>query len=62
MGDCMGENSLRSNPKEKTHIDKINKDKMNFRVINHYPENKIGNSNDIEKRLFHIFKKYENLS
>jgi len=38
------------------------KDKHAFKVLNRYSENKITNSKDIEKRLFQIFKKYENLS
>ena len=62
MGDVMVEKSLKINPKEEIYIDQINKDKMNFRVINHYPENKISKSKDIEKRLFDVFKKYEKMS
>ena len=58
----MIENILKSNDKSKIHIDKISKDKMNFRVINRYPENKNGSSKDIEKRLFDVFKKYEKTS
>ena len=41
------------------HIDTINEGKMNFKVINRYPENNSKNTKDIEKRLFEIFKKYE---
>ena len=62
MGDCMIKNGLKDNEKTKTPIDKISKDKMNFRVVNRYPENKISNSKDIEKRLFDVFKKYEKMS
>ncbi|MCL2838175.1 MAG: hypothetical protein FWE04_03790 [Oscillospiraceae bacterium] len=44
---------------EQKHIDTISKDKMNFRVINYYPEDKFINRKYIEKRLFDVFKKYE---
>ena len=62
MGDSMSDNVSNNNESSKIHIDKINKDKMNFRIINRYPEHKINNSKDIEKRLFDVFKKYEKMS
>ena len=49
----------KDNLKNNIHIDIINKENMNFRVLNYYPESNPKNSKDIEKRLFEIFKKYE---
>ena len=62
MGDSMIKNVFENKEKNQLHIDKSSKDKMNFRVVNHYPENKVVNTKDIEKRLFDIFKKYEKTS
>ena len=56
----MGETQKpKSDLKKKTHVDTISKGKIHFRVINHYPEMTWKNTKYIEKRLFKIFKKYE---
>jgi len=44
---------------KKTQIDVIDKEKMKFKVLNKYPEKDLKNSENIEKRLFEVFKKYE---
>ena len=49
----------KTNLKRKIHIDTISKDKMHFRVVNHYPEIDFKISKNIENNLFKIFKKYE---
>jgi len=43
---------------EKTDI--IQKEKMSFRVIHLRPESNPKNPKDVERKLFEIFKKYEN--
>jgi hypothetical protein len=45
---------------ETENIETIHKEKMNYRIINRHPEDNSKNTKDIEKRLFEIFKKYEN--
>ena len=39
--------------------DVINKDKIKLRIINRYPNEDLKNRKDVEKKLFEIFKKYE---
>ena len=41
------------------HIDTISTEKMNVRVINYYPDIDSKGLQDIEKRLFEIFKKHQ---
>ena len=54
----MSKNGIKS--KDKTiHIDQLSKEKMNFKVINNYPEHNLANMKSIEKKLFEVFKKYE---
>ena len=58
----IGFNRERGTPMDKSqnvHIDTITTDKMNFKVINRYLESEPKSSKDIEKRLFEVFKKYE---
>jgi len=43
---------------ETTYI--INVEKMNFKVIHRHPKDKPKNTKNIEKRLYEVFKKYEN--
>ena len=43
------------------HIDTINIGNMSFKILHHYPEDDPKKLKDIEKRLFEIFRKYEDL-
>ena len=52
----------KDNTKDKAHdvhTDMIIEGKMHFKVINRYPASNLKNSKYIEKRLFEVFKKYE---
>jgi len=40
--------------------DSISKDEAKYRIINRYPEKNEKIRKDVEKKLYEVFKKYEN--
>jgi len=40
--------------------DEVNNEKKNFRVVNRYPDDNLKNTKDAEKKLYEVFRKYEN--
>jgi len=55
----MGQTKIKDTCVNTDAIVTITRDKMNFRVLNRYPKKDLKDTKDIERRLFEIFKKYE---